>query len=302
VTAHTAGSADEWSNLARRAEDLGYATFVVPDHFNDQLAPVPALTAAASATSRLRVGSMVFANDFRHPVVLAKELATLDRLSDGRLEWGMGAGWLPTDFESTGLTYDPAGRRVGRMFESVSVMKRLFANGPLDHDGEHYSIAGLDGLPKPVQRPHPPLLIGAAQPRMLAFAGREADAIGISPSMTSRQFGPRPPLESVTESTDRQLECIRAAAGDRFDQIELNMVTFPAAVVPNREAMADNLTTPLNLSAAEVLASPHVLIGTVDEICEQLEQRRERWGISYWAVASAVMDQFAPVIERLAGR
>lgn len=302
VTAHTASSADEWRALALRAEALGFSTLVVPDHFNDQLAPIPALTVAAEATTRLRVGSLVFANDFKHPVVLAKELATLDLLSGGRVEWGMGAGWLSTDYDSAGLPLDPPATRVGRLEESVSVMKQLFADGTVDHEGAHYRITGLDGRPKPVQRPHPPLVIGAAQRRMLSFAAREADVISLSPSMTSRQFGPRPPLETVTESTDHQVEWIRDAAGDRFDDIELNMVAFPSAVVPDRDEVAEKLTGPLNLSKDEVLAAPHVVIGTVDEICESLEERRDRWGVSYWAVAAATMDQFAPVVERLAGR
>src|SRR5262245_24248167 len=177
ATASKAGSAREWRDQARRAEALGYSSLFLPDHFNDQLAPLPALAIAAEATSDLRVGTLVICNDFKHPAMLAKEVATLDLLTDGRVEWGMGAGWFPFDYESTGLSFDRPGVRVGRLAESITVMKALFGGEPFTFDGQHYSIKDLTGTPAPAQRPHPPLLVGAARERMLMLAAREADII-----------------------------------------------------------------------------------------------------------------------------
>ena len=274
----------------------------MPDHFNDQLAPMPALAAAAEATKTLRVGPLVLCNDYKHPAVHAKELATLDRLSAGRVEWGMGAGWFPADYTSTGLVMDPPGVRVDRLIESVAIIKGLFGPDAVTTKGEHYQLDGLVGTPKPVQQPHPPLLIGGSRPRMLAFAAHEANTIGIGPNTDSRTLMGRPPLTTVAEGVDRQLELIRNAAGARFGDLELQMVVFPAAVGVHAEDNAANVGPHLGLEADEVLASPHVLLGTVDRICERLVERRERWGVSYWVIPAAVLDAFAPVVERLAGR
>ena len=302
ATGSQAASATEWRHLAQRAEALGYSTLFLPDHFNDQLAPLPALAIAAEATQRLRVGTLVLCNDFKHPAMVAKELATLDLLSDGRVEWGMGAGWFPFDYESTGISFDGPGTRVDRLTEAVGVMKGLFSGQPVEFDGDHYSIHGLAGTPNPAQRPHPPLLVGAARKRMLTLAGREADIVGVAPSSDSRPLGARPPLMSVTESTDRQLGWIRSAAGSRFDDIELQAVAFPASVGGDVDQQVDNLSRAFGIDSSEVRASPHILVGSVDGICELLEERRERWGISYWVVAAAALETFAPVVERMNGR
>lgn len=301
VTAHTASSGAEWRKAARRFENLGFSSLVVPDHFGDQLAPMVALAAAAAATTELRVAPLVLCNDFRHPVVHAKEIATLDVLSDGRAEWGMGAGWLPSDYQVAGIHFDPPERRVRRLREAVSVMKPLFADGSTNHAGEHYVIDNLDGRPKPVQTPHPPLLIGASREKMLSFAGREADIVGIGPSITAMRIGDAPPAESVCEATDRQLGWVREAAGHRFPDLELNMVAFPVNVTDDREARAQKLSKLLRLDPLEVVASPHVWIGTVEEICEALEARRDRWGISYWVVPATAVAAVAPIVDRLTG-
>jgi probable F420-dependent oxidoreductase len=302
ATAGKAGSATEWRDTARRAEALGYSTLFLPDHFNDQLAPLPALATAAEATSTLRVGTLVICNDFKHPAMVTKELATMDLLTDGRVEWGMGAGWFPFDYSTTGLAFDEPRVRVDRLVESISVMKGLFGGESFSFTGEHYTIQDLAGTPLPVQRPHPPLLIGAARERMLRLAAREADIIGIAPSTDSRPLGSRPPLMSVTESTANQLEWVRSSAGRRFDQIELQMVAFPATVTADADHQVANLAKAFGIEPAEVRASPHILVGSVEEICDLLEARRDRWGVSYWVVATAAMESFAPVVERLRGR
>jgi probable F420-dependent oxidoreductase len=301
ATSGRAASKAEWCDLAREVESLGYSTLFLPDHFNDQLAPIPALAIAASATTTLRVGTLVLCNDFKHPAMVAKELATLDLLTEGRVEWGMGAGWFPLDYESTGLAFDPAGARVDRLAESVSVMKGLFGDGSFSFRGEHYDIKELDGTPPPVQRPHPPLLIGAARRRMLSLAARQADVVGVAPSLDSRPIGPRPALMSVTEATDRQLGWVREAAGDRWDRVEIQMTAFPALVGGDRATQVDGLSKNLGIDAAEVLASPQILLGSVDVICDTLEARRDRWGVSYWVVAAGAARAFAPIVERLAG-
>lgn len=293
-------SATAWREIARRTEDLGYSTLLGADHFNDQMAPLPALAIAAEATTRLRVGTLVLANDFKHPVMLAKELATLDVMTDGRLEWGMGAGWLPSDYETSGLTMDPPGVRVSRFDEAITVMKRLFADGPTTFHGEHYRVTGLDGTPKPLQRPNPPLLIGGAGDRMLGIAARRAATVGIAPSiLTAPIWGANRVLPAA--AADRQLERIRAAAGDRFERLELSMMVTGLLVTDRRDDAVAKVAAHLELEPADVLESPYHLIGTVDQIVEGLVERRERWGVSYWTLPVANLDDAAPVVARLAG-
>jgi probable F420-dependent oxidoreductase len=302
VSAHEAVSGDEWRGLCRKVEDLGFSTLLVPDHLGNQLSPMPALAAAAEAARSVRLGVLVSCNDFRHPVVHAKELATLDVLSGGRIEWGMGAGWLRPEFEVAGMSFDPGGVRVARLQEAVAVMKGLFADGPTTYAGEYYRVNALTGRPRPLQRPHPPLLIGGAGKRMLTFAAGAADIIGIGPSWSARRFGTALPTETVVEAADCQLRWIAEAAGGRLDDIEINMVAFPAIVTTDAEARAAEVAPSLRLAPPEVLASPHVWIGTVDQICESLEERRERWGVSYWVIPATAIDALAPIVDRLAGR
>jgi probable F420-dependent oxidoreductase len=234
--------------------------------------------------------------------VYAKELATLDVLSGGRVEWGMGAGWLQPEFESAGIPFDLPAVRVDRLQEAVDVMKGLFADTPVTYEGEHYRVSALEGLPKPIQRPHPPLLIGAASRRMLSLAARSADIVGISPSWSTLRFSDARPTETVVDAVDNQVGWIEKAAGERFGDLEINMVAFPAVVTSHREQRAAQMADPLRLDPAQVLASPHVWIGTVDQICESLLDRRERWGVSYWVVPASAIDALGPVVERLEGQ
>jgi probable F420-dependent oxidoreductase len=301
VTAPRTASGEDWRALSRRVEDLGFATLLMPDHIGDQFAPIVGLASAFEATNTLRAGLLVACNDFRHPVVHAKELATLDVLSAGRVEWGIGAGWLAPEYEMAGMSFDRPAVRVDRMQEAVTVMKHLFHEGPAAYQGVYYEINELEGQPKPIQRPHPPLLVGGAGERMLAFAAAEADIIGIAPSTTARTMGTRPALEKVEAAADRQVRWIRKMAGSRFEKIELNMVAAPVTVTPDREKRAAKLANRLGLTPAEVLVSPHVWLGTVEQICQTLAERRERWGVSYWVVPVPAVDAVAPVVDRLAG-
>ena len=301
VQAHTASSSAEWVDQCRKAEDLGYSTISLPDHFGNQLAPVPALMAAADATTTLRIGTLVFDNDYKHPVVLAKEMATIDILSGGRLELGIGAGWMVTDYDRSGIAYDPPGVRVDRMVEGIAVMKGMFADGAFDHQGRHYTITGMDGLPKPLTKPHPPFLIGGGGKRVLGIAAREADIVGINPNLKAGAIGPDAAADATAEATDRKVGWVRDAAGARFDELELNCLMFACIPTEDRPGTAEMLSGLFGISPAEMLEVPHALMGTVDQMCEDLETRRDRWGFSYFVVQHDAMDALAPVIARMAG-
>jgi len=235
-------------------------------------------------------------------VVLAKEAATLDILSGGRFELGLGAGWMTTDYEQSGIELDPPGVRVDRMVEGLAVIKGMFAEGPFSFSGKHYTIDGLDGLPKPLTRPGPPILIGGGGKRVLSIAAREADIVGINPNMKSGVVGPDAAADAVATSVDRKVGWIREAAGDRFDDLELNCLTFMTIITDDRSGLAEKLAPVFGIEPAEVAHLPHAFLGTVDEICEDLEARRDRWGLSYFVVQGDGMEALAPVVARMAGR
>jgi probable F420-dependent oxidoreductase len=285
----------------RQAEELGYSSVFVPDHFGDQLAPIPALTAAAAATTDLRVGSLVFDNDYRHPVLLAKEIASLDVLSGGRVEFGLGAGWMNSDYDQSGIPHDRAGVRIDRLEEAITVIKGLFAEGPTSFSGDHYTVTGLDGLPKPVQQPHPPFLIGGGAPRVLRLAGREADIVGVNPAIRSGNVDEDAGRDMAPGITDRKLEWVREGAGDRFDDIELNMLVFAVIVTDDRDDLVAKLAPRFGLSTEELADSPHVWIGTTAQIADDLRRWRDRWGVSYWVVQGPALEAVAPVVAELAG-
>ncbi len=300
VTAPTPSGGTDWVERARRVEQLGYSILVVPDHFRDHLAPVPALTAAALATTRLRVGSLVFSNDFRHPAVLAKEAATIDVLSGGRFELGLGGGWLRAEYDQTGIPFDAPGTRIERLEEAVTIIKGLLAGERVTFAGRHYTIADLEGRPTPVQRPHPPIAIGGGGRRTLTLAAREASIVGLVPR--ARRDGSGLDMTDLSDTATREkLKWVRAAAGDRFDSLEIHALIQAVAVGERRTAAADDLASRFKVARDVVLETPYVLLGTIEEICETLWERRERYGISYLTVFERDMEVFAPVVARLAG-
>lgn len=300
VTAPTPSGGTDWAERARRVEQLGYSILVVPDHFRDHLAPVPALTAAALATTRLRVGSLVFSNDFRHPAVLAKEAATIDVLSGGRFELGLGGGWLRAEYDQTGIPFEAPGTRIERLEEAVTIIKGLLAGERVTFAGRHYTIADLEGRPTPVQRPHPPIAIGGGGRRTLTLAAREASIVGLVPR--ARRDGSGLDMTDLSDAATREkLEWVRAAAGDRFDSLEIHALIQAVAVADRRTAAADDLASRFKVAREVVLETVYVLLGTIDEMCETLQKRRERYGISYLTVFERDMEVFAPVVERLAG-
>lgn len=289
-----------WVKQVRKIADLGFGTVFLPDHFGDQLAPLPALVSAAEAAD-VRVGTLVCDNDYKHPIVLAKEAATIDLLTDGRLELGIGAGWMREDYEWSGIAYDPPAVRVDRFEEALAVIKGAFADGPFSFHGAHYTVTDYEGHPKPVQRPHPPLIIGAGGRRMLAIAGEHADIVGINPNLRAGAITPDVGRDATAEATERKVGWLRDAAGERFDRLELNVLVYVCIVTDERQAQAEAIGPMFGLTAEEALATPHALVGTVDQICEAVLERRERFGITYLIVGSASAEAMRPVVERLAG-
>ena len=302
LQARSAGSGAAWRQLARKAEDLGYSTLFLPDHFDDQLGPLTALAGAAAATERLKVGTLVLSNDYRHPVVLAKEAATLDLLADGRLELGLGAGWLRSDYDAAGMTFDPPGVRIERLAEAVAVMKALWATGSCDFSGRHYRVTGAVGSPRPATRPHPTLLLAGGGRRMLSLAAREADIVGFNTRLSSGAVDAAAAAASLPERFAERVAWVREAAGDRFEGLELQCHTFFCQVTTDRRQLAEAMAPMFGLTAEQAVEVPLVLIGTVEEICDDLVRRREAYGFSYWTVRGDAMESFAPVVERLAGR
>lgn len=291
----------EFVALARRAEQLGYDSISMSDHLDDGLAPLIALTAAAAATASIRLTPLVLANDFRNPVVLAKEIATLDQLSGGRVDWGIGAGWQTTDYERTGIPLDSPGVRIARLEEAVSVMKRCFGPDSFSHDGPHYRAADVDGHPKPVQRPHPPLLLAGGGPKVLGLAGREADIVGINFSLAAGTLDPSAGATGTAARTDEKIEAIRAGAGSRFDSIELQTRVHVVLETDDRAGTLGAMAPSFGLDPDDAATMPHVLVGTIDDMCDSIREWRERWGLSYVTWSADAIETMAPVVERLTG-
>ena len=304
VAAYDAASREEWLTLARRAEMLGYSTLAINDHLGTQPAPIAAIAAAAQVTSTLRLGCGVFANDFRHPVIFAKEAASLDVLSDGRFELGLGAGWRRADYEPAGIPFDPPGVRVARLREAVQILKAAFGDEPVDFTGAHYTVRGFELRPKPVQRPHPPLLIGGASKRVLTLAAQEADIVSLSVK-GSAEGGLD--WDSISaEATAQKLAWVREAAGGRTDRVELHVMAIFVAVTDDprqaAEAMLRDWDIAGVLTVDQLLASPHALIGSENGIVETLLGLREQFGFSYVSVFQEAMEPFAPIVARLSGQ
>jgi probable F420-dependent oxidoreductase len=300
ISATHGATAREWREKARRVEGLGYDVLLVTDHITAQLAPLPALVAAADATTRLRIGSFVFDNDYRNPVLLAKEAATVDLLSDGRLEFSIGAGWNRRDYAQLGIGYDPPKTRVDRFAEALALIKRLWTEETVDHDGPHYRARGARVLPRPVQRPHPPIMVGGGGPRMLRIAAREADIVALAPQVNARG-GPRPRTIGLA-SVGERIARVRRAAGPRRDLIELNVIVFDARVTDARRSLLESAASLLGWAATAIVRTPFFLYGSRRSLVEDLLERRERLGISYIALPERALESFAPIVAELRGK
>lgn len=296
ITTSRADSGAEWRAKARRIEALGYDALLITDHLTQQLAPIPAMAAALEATTTLRVGSYVFANDYRNPLMLAKEIATLDHLSGGRVDLGLGAGWYVRDYEMLGIPYDRAGVRVSRMIETVRLLDRLFKEDTVDASGAFYTVHGARLLPR---RPRPPLMIGGGGPRILRFAAEHADIIALNPQFNADGH---PVLSDLTTgATLRKLGVLRDALGDRFAKVELNVFIIDAGVSDEPRSLLDAIATRLKATAAQVVDSPFFLYGSVAELKRQLLERRERLGITYYGLPEKALEPFAAVVRELRG-
>jgi probable F420-dependent oxidoreductase len=298
----TSSAADPaaWRDRARQAEALGYSTLYVPDHFGDQWGPLVALTVAAEATTTLNVGALVFDNDYRHPVVLAKEIATLDLLSSGRVEFGLGAGWLRTDYEQAGIPYDEPSVRIDRLEEALEIYRQLWS-GTATFTGDHYRVDGAVGAPAPASKGGPKLVIGGGGRRVLSLAARHADIVGVNPSLRSGAVDAATAKSAVAELYDQRISWIREAAGARFGELELQALTFIVAVGGDIGEVAKAIAPGFGITEDQAREVPIALVGSVEQICDQLIERRERWGLSYWVVHDPEMGAFAAVIDRLAG-
>jgi probable F420-dependent oxidoreductase len=291
-------SAAHWREVAQRAEGLGYDTLLMPDHITDQLAPVAALTAIADATTTLRVGSFVFDNDYRNPVMLAKEATTLDLLSDGRLEFGIGAGWNTRDYRQLGIPYDPPKVRVDRFEEAVTLIKRLWTEEKVTHEGTHYHVRDAMVRPRPTQRPHPPVMIGGGGPRMLRIAAREAQIVALAPTLNPRG-GAR--LRTVTVgSLEKRIAALRRAP--RFAELELNVIVFDAQVTDGARSLVDALTARLKAGVTAVVETPFFMYGSRASLVEDLLARREGLGNSYIALPGRAMRALGPIVAALRGK
>ena len=304
--------AKEWLDLARKVEDLGYSTLLVADHMSQQASPLIAAAAALTATTTLRAGTQVLANPFRNPAILAKEIASLDMLSDGRFEPGLGAGWPNSspigrsDSAQTGIDMGSSGERVDRLIETVQIVKRFCASDePFDFEGKHHRLKGVVPSPRAVQRPHPPIMVAGAGPRMMRLAATEADIINIAP---------RPPIVGPTARGSMgfgmtmadEVELIKTEAGARYGDLELcvfsnNPGSKNPSVTDDPDPLIEELARDLNSTPEEALAMPATLIGSAGALTERLQRDREQYDISYRIIPAYAMDEFAPIVAALAG-
>jgi len=313
LQSYAADSPDDWRDQARRAEAAGFSTFSVADHVIgpgpalsatnhpvQNVAAMPAMAVAIEATSTINVGARVFCTDYRQPVMFAKELATLDFFSEGRLEVGLGCGWLQGEYEAMGVTWDRAGIRLDRMEETLRLIRAHFGEGLVDVGGEHVNATGFEGVPKPANG-NPPIMIGGGSKRVLGIAGREADIVSLNFNNSSGKIGPDGVGSSTAELTAEKIGWVRDGAGDRFDDIEIEIGAYFTVVTDQRDATLAKMAPMFGLESEQLGELPHALIGSVDFICDQLQARREQYGISYVTFGATAAESVEPIVERLAG-
>lgn len=313
LQSYTATDATDWRAQARHAEELGFSTFSVADHVIgpgpalaatnhpvQQVAAVPAMAVALEATSTISVGARVFCIDYRQPVMFAKELATLAMFAEGRLEVGIGAGWLQGEYEAMGVPWDPAGVRLDRLEETIGLIRAHFGEGLVDITGEHVHATGFEGVPK-VDGGVPQIMIGGGAKRVLGIAGREADIVSLNFDNSSGKLGPAGFGSSTADLTKQKIDWIRDGAGERFDDLELEIGAYFTIVTDARDETLEKMAPMMGLEPAQFGEHPHALIGSVDQICDQLQERRETYGISYITFGGSVVDAVAPIVDRLAG-
>ncbi|CAB4597571.1 MAG: TIGR03621 family F420-dependent LLM class oxidoreductase [Ilumatobacteraceae bacterium] len=315
LQAYAPESGKQWRELARKAESTGFSSFHLADHIIgpgpalaatghpvQTVAAIPAMAVAAEATSTIKVGCRVLCVDYRNPVMLAKEVATLDFFSEGRLELGLGAGWLQGEYEAVGIPFDRAGVRLDRFEEVIGLLRASFAEGELNIDTTHVHAVGFEAVPKPFTKSGPPIMIGGGAQRILTIAGREADIVSLNFNNSSGKLGAEGIGSSTAEHTDQKIQWIRNGAGERFDQIEIEIAAYFTVVTPDGAGTRAKMAPMFGMTPEVFAEHPNVLIGSVDEICDRIVERRERFGISYTSFGASVMDSVIPVVERLSGK
>lgn len=303
---NTSPSHTTFVERVRRAEGEGYNIFLVPDHLGDVFAPMLAMTWAAAITTTLRLGSCVFDNDFRHPVLLAKDAATLDVFSGGRLELGLGAGWMQSEYEQIGLAFDRPGVRIERLAEAVSIIKRYLQGETVTFAGQHYTLSEMPALPLAIQHPHPPILMGGSGKRMLTLAAQEATSVSLIPKIRSIARGDHmndllDMADILPEATQQKITWIREAAGPRFADLELSIVPIDV-LVTDRQSDLSAFAGRYGLSEEQMQKTPFLLAGSIEQICDKLFYMRTQYGISYIAIWEDFLMQLAPVVKQLTGR
>ena len=312
VQAYSADSPDEWRDLAKKAETLGFSSFHLADHYIGEgpalsaanhplqnLASIPALVVAAEATESIRVGCRVFCCDYHQPVVLAKEVATIDWFSGGRLELGLGAGWVETEYDAMGVAMDRPGIRINRMTETLELIRQHYSGDQIELAGEHVQASGFSGAP--TTGAMPPIMIGGGSPRILGIAGREADIVSINFDNSAGKIGPEGVGSGTNDGTAQKIEWIRAGAGERFDDLEIEIAAYFTVVTDHRDVVQEEFANLFRLEVSEIANHPHCLIGPVEELVEKIQQRREELGINYVTFSGAVIDDVAPIVDALSG-
>jgi probable F420-dependent oxidoreductase len=299
IQLRNAASGAEWRELARQAEGSGYSTLFLPDHFGDTWSPTVPLTVAAEVTSTLNVGALVYDNDYRHPLVLARDIAAMDFLFPGRVEFGLGAGWMTTDYEQSGIPLDSPGVRIERMGEALEIMNSLWTETETTFAGTHYQLEQATCFPRPATPGGPKIIVGGGGPKVLRMAARFANIIGVNPELSSGVAGAEAAKTAVANRYLERLDWIKEAAGDRFASIELQVLGQIEQITDNRLDFAAKMAPLFGIEPEAALEMPIAMVGTVDEICDQLVERRERFGLSYIVVHD--LAGFAPVVARLAG-
>ncbi len=310
--AYDADTPEDWRRKVTSAEAQGFSAFHLADHYlgpgpatwghpPQDLAAIPAMAMAAEATTTLKVGCRVFCTGYRPAAVLVKEAMTIDFLSNGRLELGLGAGWIEGEYEAMGVPYDPIGRRIDRLEETIRVAKAHRAGGVMNVEGEQVRAVGFEGMPRP--RGKVPIMIGGGSPRVLRLAGREADIASINfNNRAGKMDSSNIAAYSTADGTMDKINWIREGAGDRFDDIEIEIGIYYGAVTDDRKGTAELMARQLDMDAETFLKFPHALVGSVDAICEELERRRELYGFSYVSILDRCVDGFAPVVAKLTGK
>lgn len=315
VQAYRSETRSEWLDLARKVEDLGYSTLFVADHYLgpgpmieetghrvQTLSAIPAMAAAAVATKTLRIGSRMMCVGYHIPSVLVKDMASIDVLSEGRLEIGLGAGWLEREYQALGIPFPPARERIDLLREQAELMRAAYSGLPLDYRGDQVQSYGYTAVPTPIQRPSPPLLIGGGAPRVLRLAGELADIVSINFNNASGKIGATSIASSTAEETDRKIAWAREGAGERAPEIEWETALYFLSVEGASPVGVPDLTARTGLARDDLEEFPHAAVGSVEAICEELFRRRERYGFSYFTVGDAHIEAFAPVVAMLAGR